>query len=111
MTMKRLFLFGSIAAVLAAGVWSVGSHWNASAEEVLVMPNGRQFYVSPDGSPNGDGSLNNPWDLQTALNQPQSVAPGDVLNLLKGTYRTADGANFRCKLKGKEGTYILVHPR
>ena len=31
-------------------------------------------------------SFGNPWDLDTALSQPSSVQPGDVIWLLGGTY-------------------------
>ena len=44
------------------------------------------FYVAPNGSPSGSGSLNSPWDFQTALDQPSSVQPGDTIWLRGGTY-------------------------
>src|ERR1700675_4665284 len=47
------------------------------------------FYVAPNGSPAGTGSLSNPWDLRTALNQPSSVHPGDTIWLRGGTYSGA----------------------
>ncbi|MEP6994320.1 MAG: S-layer homology domain-containing protein, partial [Acidobacteriota bacterium] len=42
--------------------------------------------VSPGASVSGTGSLSNPWQLQTALNQPASVHPGDTIWLRGGTY-------------------------
>src|SRR5438309_1624314 len=45
-----------------------------------------QFYVSPSGTAGGDGSLANPWDLQTALWGPATVKPGDCIWLRGGTY-------------------------
>ena len=42
------------------------------------------FYVSPSG--NGDGSIGNPWSLDTALSQPSAVHPGDTIWLRGGTY-------------------------
>lgn len=45
-----------------------------------------EFYVSPAGSPSGDGSLGNPWDLATALNDPAAVTPGSTIWLRGGTY-------------------------
>jgi hypothetical protein len=45
-----------------------------------------EFYVSPAGSPSGDGSLGNPWDLATALNDPTAVTPGSTIWLREGTY-------------------------
>ena len=43
-----------------------------------------EFYVAPNGSPSGSGSFANPWNLQTALNQPASVHPGDTIWLRGG---------------------------
>lgn len=42
------------------------------------------YYASPSGSPSGNGSIGNPWDLQTGLNQ--SLTSGDTLYLRGGTY-------------------------
>jgi hypothetical protein len=50
-------------------------------------PSANAFYVSPNGSPNGNGSLSNPWDLHTALNQPSSVTQGKTIYMRGGTYR------------------------
>ena len=47
---------------------------------------GADFYVAPNASASGTGSLSNPWQLQTALNQPSSVHPGDTIWLRGGTY-------------------------
>jgi hypothetical protein len=44
------------------------------------------FYVSPSGSASGSGSIGSPWDLQTALDQPTAVHPGDTIWLRVGTY-------------------------
>ncbi|MEZ4272388.1 MAG: sugar-binding protein [Myxococcota bacterium] len=44
------------------------------------------FYVATDGQPDGDGSVANPWDLQTALDHPAAVKPGDTILLKGGTY-------------------------
>jgi len=44
------------------------------------------FYVSPSGSPSSDGSASSPWDLQTALNHPAAVQPGDTIWLRGGVY-------------------------
>src|SRR2546430_1201491 len=46
-----------------------------------------EFYVSPTGTASGNGSASNPWDLQTALNQPSSVQPGDTIWLRGGVHR------------------------
>jgi hypothetical protein len=51
-----------------------------------------EFFVSPEGSPSGDGSFAKPWDLATALAGPPEVTPGSTIWLRGGTY--ADGPSF-----------------
>ncbi len=53
---------------------------------VAVPASGRDHFAAVNGSPNGDGSLGNPWDIATALSQPESVQPGDTIWLRGGTY-------------------------
>lgn len=62
------------------------------------------FIVAPDGSPEGDGSLERPWDLQTALSHPAIVQAGDNIWLRQGVYR----GTFTSKLKGAPGRPIIV---
>jgi hypothetical protein len=62
------------------------------------------FYVSPTGSSSGNGSIGNPWDLQTALNQPSSVHPGDTIWLRGGTYH----GSFTSNLNGSAASPIVV---
>lgn len=52
----------------------------------LPTPTGPVFYVAPNGSQSGNGTINSPWDLQTALNQPPTVLPGSTIYLRGGTY-------------------------
>lgn len=47
---------------------------------------GPQFYAAPAGSPLGDGSITDPWDLHTALSHPAVVTPGSTIWLRGGTY-------------------------
>src|SRR5690242_6677978 len=44
------------------------------------------FFVSPTGSPSGDGSFTKPWDLATALAGPAEVTPGSTIWLRGGLY-------------------------
>ncbi|MBL7795318.1 MAG: hypothetical protein JNJ90_02350 [Saprospiraceae bacterium] len=76
---------------------------------------GAQFFVSPDGQPGNDGSISNPWDLQTALDHPPSVQPGDTIWLRGGTYfgnpnnSTQDEvAGFVSRLQGTADRPIVV---
>src|SRR6266851_3001697 len=52
----------------------------------IPTPTGLAFYVAPNGSPSGNGSITNPWNLQTALNQRLRVVPGATIYLRGGTY-------------------------
>ena len=47
---------------------------------------GNQWHVTTDGTSGGDGSMDNPWDLTTALAQPGSVQSGDTIWVHAGTY-------------------------
>ena len=48
--------------------------------------NGNNWYVSPNGSPSGTGSISSPWDIVTALAQPAAVRPGDTIWVRAGKY-------------------------
>ena len=66
-----------------------------------------QFYVATNGGPRGDGSLQNPWDLDTALSQPETVRPGSTIWIRGGVY--GNGLTiFRSKLVGAERAPIIV---
>ena len=62
------------------------------------------FYVSTSGSAAGDGSIGDPWDLDTALHHPPAVQPGDTIWVRGGTY---EGAHTS-RLAGTEGSPITV---
>jgi hypothetical protein len=69
-----------------------------------VPTGGAQFYVAPQGKPDGDGSKARPWDLATALAQPARVKAGDTIWLRGGVYRGA----FKSKLSGDAAQPILL---
>lgn len=50
------------------------------------MPTANALYAAPDGAPGGNGSAANPWNLQTALDQPTAVTQGKTIYLRGGTY-------------------------
>jgi hypothetical protein len=64
------------------------------------------FYVATNGSPSGNGSITQPWDLQTALNQPSSVPPGAAIYLRGGIYT----GKFVSNLTGTVSSPITVRP-
>ena len=63
-----------------------------------------EWYVAPKGTPDGDGSAEKPWDLQTAMKQPAAVKPGDTIWLQAGQYEGA----FQVRLVGTAEKPILV---
>ena len=62
------------------------------------------FHVAVNGTPGGDGSAANPWDLATALAQPAAVGPGATIWIHGGVYAGA----FASTLTGEDGAPILV---
>jgi Right handed beta helix region len=72
--------------------------------DLSSSPPAQGFYVSPSGSPSGDGSASRPWDLQTALNQPATVQPGDTIWLRGGTY----SGKFTSNINGTGASPIIV---
>src|ERR1044072_9299172 len=51
-----------------------------------ISDGGTTYFVSPDGSPDGNGKKKKPWDLATALAHPKELKPGDTILLRGGTY-------------------------
>ncbi len=62
------------------------------------------YFVSLKGTPEGKGSKESPWDLQTALSHPSVVLPGDFIWLRGGTYK----GQFNSRLNGSERYPIIV---
>ncbi len=67
-----------------------------------------QWFVSTSGSPSGDGSSTNPWDLNTALNQPAVVQPGDTIWLRGGVYHAPTTNGYSSILNGTAANPIIV---
>ena len=89
--MKRTRLFTTVLFLLLVLGWP-GTAWSAD------------WYVSPSGSDLGDGSQENPWDLQTALNHPATVFGGDTIWLYGGTYE----GQFNSLLNGFDENFPIV---
>jgi len=70
------------------------------------MADGLHWYVSPEGSPRGMGSLESPWNLETALSHPEAVEPGDWIWVLPGEY--CPRGPLQSKLKGTAAKPIVV---
>src|SRR5580700_3097842 len=91
----RIF-FGAVACILIAGAAGATDH-----------------FAAPNGSPAGDGSISNPWDLDTALgspsgSQPATLLPGDTLWLRGGTYVPATSNGYLSHVNGTAAAPIIV---
>ncbi len=89
---------------ILAIIFSIGfSTMICAQQEFHVFP---KSHNETPGREDGTGTLDNPWDLQTALNQkPDVVNGGDVIWLHKGVYN----GRYISKIKSLEpDTYITV---
>lgn len=74
--------------------------WCFAALLVANSLYGAEWHVTASGSPSGNGSLGSPWDLQTALNQPASVHPGDIIWVHGGNSQNGGvGAEYHGRYK------------
>jgi hypothetical protein len=105
------FVFASVIG-LAGAVSGQASDSGKSAlryDLESMMTSGNQFYVAPNGSPSGDGSINSPWDLKTALSQPSAVTPGSTIYLRGGVYNVPTvELGFTSRLTGTPDNPIIV---
>ena len=79
-----------------------------TASTVPIPATGSSFFVAPDGSAQGDGSINHPWDIETALNNPPEVKPGATVWLRGGQYGTGGATRYTSSLQGSESQPIVV---
>jgi hypothetical protein len=75
-----------------------------SVSAPTAEPHGQDFYAAPQGRPDGDGSLDHPWDLQTALNRQPAVQPGATIWVRGGAYT----GSFISRVSGQEGAYVTI---
>jgi hypothetical protein len=92
--------------IAATGVTGSPKTVNVSLNVQPSGTTGGQWYVSPNGTSSGNGSISQPWSLATALAHPSSVGPGDTIWLRGGTYGT--GANVSSNLRGTASSPIIV---
>lgn len=84
-----------------------GSARPITAPLAKVQSNGPEWYVAPEGDPLGEGTLDSPWNLTTALSGGPSrteVKPGDTVWLRGGSYV----GNFVSTLTGTPEAPIMV---
>jgi hypothetical protein len=61
------------------------------------------WYIAPYGTPDGDGSMERPWDMETALLKGDAE-PGDTIWVRGGTYR----GTFESWISGTADAPIIV---
>jgi hypothetical protein len=66
--------------------------------------NGKEYYVAKYGSQFGDGTFDNPWDMQTGLNMSAEIAGGDTLFIREGTYV----GKFTCSLTSSSDKIVIM---
>ena len=81
----------------------------ALAIAAVLPARATEFYTSPLGVASGTGSSSSPWDLQTAINQPSSVQPGDTIWMRGGVYQIGNHpTKFISRLSGTSSAPITL---
>ena len=95
---------------LTAGGQAPADKFAAELAAPTGVPRLAGYYAAPTGSASGNGSLDRPWDLQTALQKGNGAArvvrPGDTIWLRGGIYRGSKG--FHSSLMGAPNAPITV---
>jgi len=69
------------------------------------------YFVSTTGSPSGNGSITNTWDINTAFNHPAAVQPGDTIWIRAGIYEANTPAyciGLKPTLSGSSNAPVIV---
>lgn len=66
------------------------------------------FYVAPGADSTGAGTLERPWPLTFALDNPTIFQPGDTIWLRAGRYGTGGATVFRTRMKGTRAKPITL---
>lgn len=91
---RPLSLFSLAGAALLGALPSAAANW----------------YISPLGSPAGEGSISSPWDIATGLAKTSEVQAGDTVYLRAGNYVNSAAANGQIAIRynGKPGNPVVV---
>ncbi|HEX2980165.1 MAG TPA: hypothetical protein VHO48_07865 [Anaerolineaceae bacterium] len=80
----------------------------APTTQPLPSTGGNSWYVTPNGSSSGKGTMSSPWSLSAALAGPSAVQPGDTIWVRAGTYGSGGSNSFDSRLHGGSGKYVTV---
>lgn len=95
--MNRLYLSGALMLACCQSLFA-----GLTPPACTSLP--ANFHVSTDGSPQSAGTMKDPWDLQTALDHPNAVLPGDRIWIHAGVYQ----GTYVSRLQGSAAAPILV---
>ena len=84
--------------------------WLVWLSLAVQMSPASTWYAGPDGKSTNPGSQEAPWDIASALDGKQKVAPGDTLYLLEGTYKRRPNELFEVRLVGTEDKPVHIRP-
>ncbi len=102
------FYSASVQVTAAGAVASIPVILSVSALPGTSIVSGNQWFVSLSGSPGGNGSMANPWDIATGLNN-HIVQPGDTVWLRAGRYGGGTAASIlTSSLVGTPAAPIIV---
>lgn len=84
--------------------------WTVALSMIAQMAHAGKWYVSPNGVRSAVGTRQAPWDMASALNGAQKVAPGDTIYLMAGTYKRRPDEQYVVKLVGDATAPIIIRP-
>lgn len=102
-THKRVKKLLIVSALFCFGVTGITFFSFGKAEKLVAS-----YFVATNGSPNGNGSINQPWDLQTALNNKDVIKPGDLVLLRQGRYGLGGSTTFTSNISGAINDYVTI---
>jgi hypothetical protein len=88
--------------LILATAWLLFIAWQVRAAD---------HYVSPQGTSDGKGTKESPWDIASALAGKQKIAAGDTIWIAAGTYKKtqeAGGLGYQVHLAGAKDAPIQV---
>ncbi|MFN6300954.1 MAG: hypothetical protein ACK42H_02080, partial [Planctomycetota bacterium] len=91
------------------------SHSADAFDDGVGENKGESLYVAVDGKADNTGTIDSPWDIESALSGTQSIRPGATVYLSGGTYRHPDRSwnspGFSIGLAGEPDRPIHIRPK
>ncbi len=112
---RRLLAVAAISATMLAASCSAGSPSltpaaRASLEPLAELPpiSGTSYYLSPDGSDSGSGSIDDPW--ATMHHASEFLEPGDALIARGGRYVDQEGEDWHASGEADAPILFAAYP-